>query len=226
LVTANETEKGRNWKESRLKMLTGGDVVTAHFMRRDDFEYVPKFKPFFTGNDKPGLRSVGVAMRRRLHLIPFLVTILKDERDDKLESKLKKEWSGILQWAVEGCLAWQRDGLAPPDAVVSATDKYFKSQDSFTAWVEDCCQKDPNCWTKTTDLFESWSAWAATASVIHGNIKDFGDQLVGAELHFQHTKRGNGYWGLRIVTGPPLSWDEDKRRREKRTNWKDPDGDG
>jgi hypothetical protein len=85
--------------------------------------------------------------------------------------------------------------------------------------VEDCCQKDPNTWVKTTDLFMSWSSWAETASVIHGNIKDFGDQLTRAELRWQHREPGNGYWGLKIVTGPPLDWNEDAQRRKKKTNW-------
>ena len=53
LVTASETEDGKHWAESRIKLLTGGDTVTARFMRQDDFEYVPKFKPFFSGNHKP-----------------------------------------------------------------------------------------------------------------------------------------------------------------------------
>ena len=78
LVTATETESGRNWAESRIKMLTGGDVVTAHFMRQDDFEYLPQFKLFLSGNHKPGLRSVGEAMRRRVNMIPFAVVIPKE----------------------------------------------------------------------------------------------------------------------------------------------------
>ena len=94
LVTATETESGRNWAEARIKMLTGGDVVTAHFMRQDDFEYTPKFKLFFSGNHKPGLRSVGEAMRRRVNMIPFDVIIPKDERDPYLGDKLEDECPG------------------------------------------------------------------------------------------------------------------------------------
>ena len=107
LVTATETESGRNWAEARIKMLTGGDVVTAHFMRQDDFEYLPQFKLFFSGNHKPGLRSVGEAMRRRVNMILFDVVIPKDERDPYLGEKLEDEGPGILQWMIDGCLDWQ-----------------------------------------------------------------------------------------------------------------------
>jgi putative DNA primase/helicase len=104
LVTAVETEEGRRWAEARIKQLTGGDTVSARFMRQDFFEYKPTFKLVIAGNHKPSLRSVDEAIRRRFHMIPFSVTIPPDRRDGQLSEKLKAEWPGILQWIVEGCL--------------------------------------------------------------------------------------------------------------------------
>jgi len=124
-VTAIETEDGRWWAEAKIKSLTGGDPVTARFMRQDFFEYVPQFKLLVAGNHKPGLRSVDEAIRRRMHLIPFTVTIGEQERDPALAEKLKAEYPGILQWAIDGCLMWQQDGLNPPEIVRSATSDYF-----------------------------------------------------------------------------------------------------
>jgi putative DNA primase/helicase len=203
LVTATETEQGRNWAESRIKMLTGGDVVTARFMRQDDFEYVPKFKLFISGNHKPGFRSVGEAMRRRVNLIPFAVTIAKPDRDQGLVAKLKDEWSGILQWMMEGCIDWLEHGLAPPEAVAMATEAYFVAQDSFSMWLEECCERDPNAWTRTTALFASWKAFAERAGLRHGNVKDFGESLEAADFTWKHTENGNGYEGLRIASDAP-----------------------
>jgi hypothetical protein len=45
--------------------------------------------------------------RRRIHLIPFTVTIPPGERDPDLTEKLI-EWLGELRWMIEGCLAWQK----------------------------------------------------------------------------------------------------------------------
>ena len=101
-------------------------------MRQDFFEYVPQFKLMVAGNHKPGLRSVNEAIRRRLKLIPFTVTIPEQERDEKLSESLKAEWPGILQWMIDGCLAWQRDGLAPPDIVRSATHANPKASPALT----------------------------------------------------------------------------------------------
>jgi putative DNA primase/helicase len=75
LVTAVETEEGRTWAESKLKAITGGDEISARFMRQDFFRFTPTFKLMIAGNHKPRLRSVDEAIRRRFHLIPFAVTI-------------------------------------------------------------------------------------------------------------------------------------------------------
>ena len=90
-----ETEEGRRWAESKLKALTGGDVIAARLMRQDFFEYKPQFKLLIAGNHKPGLRSVDEAIRRRFYLIPFNVTIPPEERDFTLASKLTDELPGI-----------------------------------------------------------------------------------------------------------------------------------
>ena len=111
LVVAQETEKGRRWDETKIKSMTGGDKMTARFMRCDFFDFVPKFKLWIVGNHKPRLDNVDEAMRRRMLLVPFTVQIPPEERDPDLPAKLKAEWPAILRWAIDGCLEWQRIGL-------------------------------------------------------------------------------------------------------------------
>jgi putative DNA primase/helicase len=130
LVVAQETQKGRRWDEVKIKAITGGDTITARFMRQDFFDFVPTFKIFVTGNYKPTLSAVDEAMHRRLLLVPFSVQIPQDERDPKLFDRLKPEWPAILRWAIEGCLAWQALGLEPPASVLEATAQYFSDQDA------------------------------------------------------------------------------------------------
>jgi putative DNA primase/helicase len=102
-------------------IVTGGDPISARFMRQDFFTYTPAFKLFIIGNHKPGLRSVDEAIRRRFNLVPFTVTIPVIERDPKLADKLRAEWPGILAWAIEGCQRWQHIGLVAPKIVRDAT---------------------------------------------------------------------------------------------------------
>jgi putative DNA primase/helicase len=168
IVTAIETEEGRRWAESKVKTLTGGDRITARFMRQDFFEYTPQFKLVIAGNHKPGLRTVDEAIRRRFNLLPFTVTIPPEERDEELGEKLKTEWPGILQWAIDGCLAWQRTGLNPPTAVTSATKEYFTEEDSLARWIEERTERKAGAWESTSALFADWKAWAESAGEFVG----------------------------------------------------------
>lgn len=163
LVTAQETEEGKRWAESRIKAMTGGDPIRARFMRMDEFEFVPQFKLLFAGNHKPGLRNVDEAMKRRLHLIPFTVTVSPEDRDPGLPDKLEAEASGILQWAIEGCLEWQRIGLKPPAAVLAATAEYLEQQDNIAAWIEERCTVVKGISARRGDLYKSYKEWAEEA---------------------------------------------------------------
>ena len=110
---------------------------------------------------------------------------------------------------IDGCLAWQECGLAPPEAVTKATDEYFMAQDSFSLWVEDLCERDPNAWTKTTKLFASWKNWAEKAGVRFGTMTEFGETLTKEGFTWKHTEKGNGYWGLEVRHDqPPPYWQD------------------
>jgi putative DNA primase/helicase len=160
LVVAQETQKGRRWDETKIKALTGGDKLTARFMRQDFFDFVPKFKLFICGNYKPQLASVDEAIRRRLLLVPFTVQIPPAERDLHLAEKLWEERRAILRWCIDGCLEWQRIGLAPPKAVLDATEEYFEEQDTIQEWLEDCTEDGGAlAFTRSSELFASWKTW-------------------------------------------------------------------
>jgi putative DNA primase/helicase len=198
LVTATETEEGRRWAESKIKVLTGGDKIAARFMRGDFFEFVPSFKLIIAGNHMPGLRAVDEAIRRRLHLIPFSVTIPMEERDPQLWEKLKAEWPGILSWMIQGCLEWQRSGLQPPEIVKNATAAYLQAEDAIATWIDECCQLDPQAWETVADLYASWSAWATQAGEPVGSKKNFVQNLEARAYRPHRTHVGRGFYGLRI----------------------------
>jgi putative DNA primase/helicase len=98
-------------------------------MRQDFFEYLPQFKLVIAGNHRPALRAVDEAIRRRLHLIPYTITIPPEDWDETLTECLKAEWPGILAWMIEGCLRWQSEGLNPPKAMLEATAEYLAAED-------------------------------------------------------------------------------------------------
>lgn len=198
LVVAQETEEGRRWAESKIKALTGGDPISARFMRQDFFTFLPKFKLIIAGNHKPSLRNVDPAMRRRFNLVPFTVTIPQERQDKELADKLRREAGGIMRWIVEGCLEYQRIGLAPPPAVSEATSEYFSAQDLFGQWLEDCCERGEPFWEPPSRLFASWKLYAEKANERPGAQKSFKDRLASVGIgQGRDDARGRYYAGIK-----------------------------
>jgi putative DNA primase/helicase len=205
LVVAQEVEEGKQWNETRIKAVTGGDKLTARFMRQDDFEFFPQFKLFMMGNNQPTLRNVDEAMRRRLRLVPFTVTIPEADRDHDLAEKLKAEWPAILRWAVDGCLEWQRIGLAPPAAVRDATNEYFAEQDTFSMWLDDACTikaGDGDLQERAADLYESWATYSTNGGGSKPSMKSFSTKMTArgfSRREIGHAKH-RGFSGVRLKT--------------------------
>jgi len=200
-VTAIETEDGARWAESKIKSLTGGDKIAARFMRCDFFEFVPEFKLVIAGNHKPGLRSVDEAIRRRLHLVPFTVTIPEEERDLSLGEKLRLEFPGILAWAIQGCLDWQREGLNPPPVVREATTDYLAAEDAIGRWLDDRCVVRQGCWTTAGALFADWQSWCQQTGEPGFSQKRFTQQLEARGLERARTSRAKGFNGIGLRDG-------------------------
>jgi putative DNA primase/helicase len=148
-----------------------------------------------SGNHRPKLLTVDEAIRRRMNLIPFTVNFRHpvDRRDKQLKEKLRKEWGGILQWMVEGCLKWQRDGLRPPLAVTNATEAYLGEQDALGRWLEERTEKNVNSQTSPLELYQDFRRWAEAAKEPWCSEGQFSQRLV--ERGFE---RGKGHGGVRF----------------------------
>jgi putative DNA primase/helicase len=196
-------------RANKIKQLTGGDKIAARYMRQDFFEYQPQFKLVFAGNHKPGLRSVDEATRRRFNLIPFTVTIPEDRRDPELLGRLKEEGPGILQWMLDGCLAWQQQGLAAPEAVTEAIEAYLASEDALSGWIEDCCDLGDGKFEASGLLFASWRKWAQAA----GEKRIDSQRSFGSALDSRGLEPGKTA-GVRVRYGIALT-DEAKEDAEE-----------
>jgi putative DNA primase/helicase len=207
-VAAIETEQGRRWAESKVKNLTGGDKIAARFMRQDFFEFFPQFKLFVAGNHKPAIRNIDEAMKRRLHLIPFTITVPPEKRDKHLQQKLLAERDGILAWAVQGCLEWQRIGrLDPPQQVLDATEEYFEAEDALGRWLEERCVIEANAKSLTAELFSDWKQWADSAGEFIGSQKRFSDLLLTRGIEkWRNTTGLRGFRGLGLKHPPAPSY--------------------
>ena len=197
-VATTETEEGSKFNESELKLLTGQDVITARFFRQEFFEFRPEFKIWVSGNHKP-VPGDGHGIWRRLVLIPFEVIVKDEDQDKELQNKLKQEFSGILNWAIEGCLKWQEEGLKEPKKIVDAIAEYKSEMDRVNSWMEDCCiMSSQHCSTKASELYKSYKNWADNNGEWHMNQRILGTKL--AERGFQKKRESRGwvYRGIKL----------------------------
>ena len=198
MVATSETEDGRRFAETMIKQLTGQDTIAARFLFAEYFEFIPNFKIWLAANHKPVIRGDDYAIWRRIRLIPFAVTIPPEEKDGKLPEKLRAEYPGILAWAVQGCLEWQRQGLNPPPEVLAATEEYKSEMDLIGKWIEECCITAPHATAKASALYGNYKRWVEDNGGFPLSSTKFGMKL--GDRGYQKEKSGTVvYRGLGLL---------------------------
>jgi len=166
LVHAQEIDPSRKWDEAKVKSLTGGDKISARFMRQDLFEFQPQFTLVIAGNTKPEITNVDDAMRRRMHLIPFETKPARKDVD--LPDKLKEEYPAILAWVIEGAKMWLSEGLNPPAIVIQATEEYLAGEDALARWITERCVAGPDNEMGTNEAFSDFRDWCKDSNEVKG----------------------------------------------------------
>ena len=116
---------------------------------------------------------------------------------------MKDEGQEILQFLIEGCLEYQRIGLAPPKSVVDATDEYFKNEDSIANWIDERCEVGKELNDPSSKLFASWKDFAEKAGLFVGNNKWFKGEMNRLGYRDKKLGFGNVYEGLRVRQDDP-----------------------
>jgi putative DNA primase/helicase len=200
LVTASETSEGVLLNEARMKMLTGGDPVTARFLHREFFTYAPVAKFMLAVNHRPRIRDYSYGFWRRVRLIPFAARFEGRGDDRNLESKLRRELPGILAWAVNGSREWRARGLKPPVSVRAATAGYRTDSDPLAVFLAECGTTDKAASMKAREAYEIYTTWANKQGLNDAERLSRTRFYEVLESHFpkKHTNAGNVYLGLRL----------------------------
>lgn len=199
-VTAVESGDGHRLDESIIKSITGGDAVQARFLYREFFEFVPQFKLWMATNHPPRIRGTDHAIWRRVMLVPFAVTIPDDKRDPALQDRLLGEAEGILDWLVEGCVAYCKHGLDPPPPVRSATQAYRDSEDMVGQFLADRAVLAPNAQCAKKAMYADYTQWCERNGERPVSQRALSKVLQSHGLDEYRGSGGMRYWiGIRLV---------------------------
>ena len=161
VVLTDEIPEGRKLAENQVKALTGGDPINARRPFEQPYTFNPTHKLWLMGNHKPDVKGTDEGIWRRVHLVPFLVTIPEAERRPRHEvlAEFAAEISGILNWAIRGLLESRDIGLKPPPQVVAATQEYREESDQFGAFLAECTEPSPTAMTGIGALSKCYMVW-------------------------------------------------------------------
>jgi len=193
-IISSELERSKLLDEALVKRFTSEEPISARFLRQEFFEFKPTGKIFLSTNYKPTIRGTDDGIWRRIRLIPFDHKFEGAERIENFAEKfLLPELPGILAWAVRGFLRMQKEGMKPPDIVMSATDEYKSAEDGVGAFLEEFCELKDYMTVSVSDLYEAFKE----NSDFYMKKKDFNDYL---EKHgYKKERLTSGYQKGRFI---------------------------
>jgi putative DNA primase/helicase len=203
LVSSVEARKGARWDEALLKALTGGDLLVACAKFESEIEFLPACTLITVANESPQARDDDEGLWTRIRRIPLSAIVPEDRQDRDLKNKLAQpeHARAILAWAVAGCLAYQRDGLAEPAAVRDSTAAYRAEQDRFGEFTGDALVFEPDARVTRKELraaYESWGKEVGARSLL--GARDIAQRLRARGCE-EKTVRGSRQWvGVRLRT--------------------------
>lgn len=146
--------------EQRIKQISGGDPITARYLYSEHFTFMPTAKIWLFVNHRPVVEDDSYGFWRRVRLIPFSRVFSPEEQDKQLVNKLLAEAPGILNWLLEGCLEWQREGLNPtPQIITTATKEYQTENDDLAEFLFDFVATNPEDQVQSLEIYKSYQTW-------------------------------------------------------------------
>jgi putative DNA primase/helicase len=198
VVVSDEIPESRRLNEAAIKSLVGGDEIAARRPYEKPYTFTPTHKLWLVGNHKPRIEGTDHGIWRRVHLIPWLVTMPEDQRRPRHEilSEFREELSGILNWAIRGYIDYiDRGGLHPPRIVQDATKEYQNDSDQIAQFLNARTERTWGFSTPLTELRQTYEAWCQdegeepryrTNHKLAAYLKEAGWEIVSGHARQKH----------------------------------------
>ena len=204
MVAAAESGQGKRLDESLIKQLTGGDRISARFMRGEWFEFEPEFSLLLSTNHAPRIDGRDAGIWRRVMVLPFEVEIPEAEQDKQLAAKIREELSGVLLWAARGYQAYVEAGrqLEPPQAVREANAEYQQREDALGDFLGEC-RNSEEATVPLGELYKAYERWCEESRERPLTKRHLTQQLV--ERGYEKRKAGSGWYWAGLSLGENLT---------------------
>lgn len=201
----------------RIKSLTGNDEISGRPPHaRDYIRFYPVCKLWLAVNHLPKIYDTTHSCWRRILRIPFSYKVPEDKIIKNYSKKLlREEAPGILNWMLEGCQLWQKEGLNPiPSKVQNATNEYQNDSSPVRKFVLERCKTGKSENEVIDTFYLAFTAWWKEEK---GDSTPISKIRVGKELRqmdiqgFDTGKIENKkcYIGLRLKTSEELSKEQE-----------------
>ena len=197
LITVPETDAKHSLAEAKLKRMTGGDEIAGRALYSSYENFKITGKIVVPTNILPQVSGRDHGIFRRFQIIPFTRTFEPHEQDRSLPQKLNAESSGILNWAIQGCLNWQEEGLNPPLIVTEQLEHYRKDLDTVSKFVEAHLIRKPENKLRSQELYQAYRRWCSDMGYSIVNDKHFKLSMLNIEgVGHGKDRSGKFYRGL------------------------------
>ena len=122
------------------------------------------------------------------------------EQDKQLMSHLVKELPGILNWAIEGCIKWQSEGLVAPEAVKASGAEYRSEMDTLASFIDEECHIDTSLRIGVSTLYEQYEAYCKAQGKQPRTIIQFGKSLSSQGYQKERDSSGRYWVGLTTLS--------------------------
>jgi putative DNA primase/helicase len=187
--------------------ISGEDARTVDVKFRDPVTTTLRTRFVFLTNELPRFGDSSGAIVSRFVFLKLTKTFA-DNPDLDLLDRLLPELPGILIWSLQG---WKRLKRQRAFTIPNSSTELREDADALASpvkvWAEECCELQPDEWTATADLYQSYKVWSERR----------GRDRIGAQEHFvrdmlaalpmltklrkrEGTSRAHGYNGIRVLS--------------------------
>jgi putative DNA primase/helicase len=161
----------------RLLSISGEDLLTVDRKFRDPWSGRLPTRFVILSNELPRFKDSSGAVANRLLILRMTESFLGRE-DRTLDDRLRAELPGILSWALEGLDRLNRNGrFTVPDSSEDAANLMMDLASPVSAFVRECCIRDPRAIITRDDLYGAWKQWANDNGHMAGAKSTFGRDL-------------------------------------------------